>query len=186
VRPSLTGPVQNHHHLSGRKEKEKGNPQPHPFDPHPERRLLLPLTSSHLSRRAEEKKPEAEKENSSPPSLTATATATPTTTPAPTMSARAPAPTLRPEERADLLSLLAAAARPLADVVADFLARFPRERRLRVGGALSFLLEASHCPSPSLLTPHPPSSLALLRFFRLGGGALAPGNGSGTSFSWLG
>jgi hypothetical protein len=157
VRPSLTGPVQNHHHLSGRKEKEKGNPQPHPFDPHPERRLLLPLTSSHLSRRAEEKKPEAEKENSSPPSLTATATATPTTTTAPTMSARAPAPTLRPDERADLLSLLAAAARPLADVVADFLARFPRERRLRVGGALSFLLEASHCPSPSLLTPHPPA-----------------------------
>ncbi|KAG0520456.1 hypothetical protein BDA96_08G075800 [Sorghum bicolor] len=57
------------------------------------------------------------------------------------MSACSPVPTLRPDERSDLLSLLAAAARPLADVVADFLARFPRERRLRVGGALSFLLE---------------------------------------------
>ncbi|KAJ1265165.1 hypothetical protein BS78_08G058900 [Paspalum vaginatum] len=57
------------------------------------------------------------------------------------MSAFAPVPTLRPDERADLLSLLAAATRPLADVVADFLARFPRERRLRVGAALSFLLE---------------------------------------------
>ncbi|RCV35890.1 hypothetical protein SETIT_7G276200v2 [Setaria italica] len=60
---------------------------------------------------------------------------------APTMPACAPVPTLRPDERADLLSLLAAAARPLADVVADFLTRFPRERRLRVGGALCFLLE---------------------------------------------
>ncbi|CAN6339935.1 unnamed protein product [Urochloa humidicola] len=57
------------------------------------------------------------------------------------MSACGPVPTLRPEERADLLTLLAAAARPLADVVADFLSRFPRERRLRVGGALCFLLE---------------------------------------------
>ncbi|KAF8658057.1 hypothetical protein HU200_059521 [Digitaria exilis] len=57
------------------------------------------------------------------------------------MSACAPFPTLRPEERADLLPLLAAATRPLADVVADFFARFPRERRLRVGGALCFLLE---------------------------------------------
>ncbi|KAG2615261.1 hypothetical protein PVAP13_3NG067500 [Panicum virgatum] len=57
------------------------------------------------------------------------------------MSACGPVPTLRPDERADLLSLLAAAARPLADVVSDFLARFPRERRLRVGGALCFLLE---------------------------------------------
>ncbi|RLM99711.1 CCR4-NOT transcription complex subunit 11 [Panicum miliaceum] len=57
------------------------------------------------------------------------------------MSACAPVPSLRPDERADLLSLLAAVARPLADVVADFLARFPRERRLRVGGALCFLLE---------------------------------------------
>ncbi|XP_066358915.1 uncharacterized protein [Miscanthus floridulus] len=57
------------------------------------------------------------------------------------MSACSPVPTLRPDERSDLLSLLAAAARPLTDVVADFLARFPRERRLRVGGALSFLLE---------------------------------------------
>jgi hypothetical protein len=65
------------------------------------------------------------------------------------MSACSPVPTLRPDERSDLLSLLAAAARPLADVVADFLARFPRERRLRVGGALSFLLEASHAtPAP--------------------------------------
>ncbi|PAN16367.1 hypothetical protein PAHAL_3G055500 [Panicum hallii] len=62
-------------------------------------------------------------------------------TTAPTMSACAPVPALQPDERADLLSLLAAAARPLADVVADFLARFPRERRLRVGGALCFLLE---------------------------------------------
>ncbi|XP_062202846.1 uncharacterized protein LOC133905144 isoform X2 [Phragmites australis] len=57
------------------------------------------------------------------------------------MSSCAPVLTLRPEERADLLSLLAAAARPLADVVADFLARFPRERRLRVGATLCFLLE---------------------------------------------
>ncbi|KAK8449928.1 hypothetical protein SEVIR_7G287300v4 [Setaria viridis] len=62
---------------------------------------------------------------------------------APTMPACAPVPSLRPDERADLLSLLAAAARPLADVVADFLTRFPRERRLRVGGALCFLLEAA-------------------------------------------
>ena len=89
------------------------------------------------------------------------------------MSACAPVPTLQPDERADLLSLLAGAARPLAGVVSDFLARFPRERRLRVGGALCFLLEAScgpslPTPSPSLL---PPSSLArLLRFVRLGGG----------------
>ncbi|GJM87767.1 hypothetical protein PR202_ga03758 [Eleusine coracana subsp. coracana] len=59
------------------------------------------------------------------------------------MTSCAPVPTLRPEERADLLSLLAAAARPLADVVADFLARFPRERRLRVCATLGFLLEAS-------------------------------------------
>ncbi|XP_039835925.1 CCR4-NOT transcription complex subunit 11-like isoform X4 [Panicum virgatum] len=57
------------------------------------------------------------------------------------MSSCAPVPTLQPDERADLLSLLAGAARPLADVVSDFLARFPRERRLRVGGALCFLLE---------------------------------------------
>ncbi|KAF7057667.1 hypothetical protein CFC21_064876 [Triticum aestivum] len=57
------------------------------------------------------------------------------------MSVDAPVPTLRPEERAGLLALLASAARPLADVVADFLARFPRERRLRVGGTLCFLLE---------------------------------------------
>ncbi|KAL6906204.1 hypothetical protein ACP4OV_003805 [Aristida adscensionis] len=56
-------------------------------------------------------------------------------------SPAAPAPRLRPEERADLLALLAAAARPLADVVADFLARFPRERRLRVGATLCFILE---------------------------------------------
>ncbi|VAI29146.1 unnamed protein product [Triticum turgidum subsp. durum] len=57
------------------------------------------------------------------------------------MSVDAPVPTLRPEERAGLLALLASAARPLADVVADFLARFPRERRLRVGATLCFLLE---------------------------------------------
>ena len=64
------------------------------------------------------------------------------------MSADAPVPTLRPEERAWLLTLLAAAARPLGDVVADFLARFPRERRLRVGATLCFLLEACHDPRP--------------------------------------
>uniref|UniRef100_A0A0D9XXQ1 CCR4-NOT transcription complex subunit 11 n=1 Tax=Leersia perrieri TaxID=77586 RepID=A0A0D9XXQ1_9ORYZ len=57
------------------------------------------------------------------------------------MSALAPVPKLEPDERANLLSLLAAASRPLADVVSDFLARFPRERRLRVGAALGFLLE---------------------------------------------
>ncbi|TVU51365.1 hypothetical protein EJB05_02789 [Eragrostis curvula] len=57
------------------------------------------------------------------------------------MTSCAPVPTLRPEERADLLSLLAAASRPLADVVTDFLTRFPRERRLRVGATLCFLLE---------------------------------------------
>ncbi|KAM0893245.1 hypothetical protein ACQ4PT_025253 [Festuca glaucescens] len=61
------------------------------------------------------------------------------------MSADAPVPvpTLRPEERAGILTLVAAAARPLGDVVADFLARFPRERRLRVGATLCFLLEAA-------------------------------------------
>jgi hypothetical protein len=59
------------------------------------------------------------------------------------MTSCSPVPTLRPEERADLLSMLAAAARPLADVVADFLSRFPRERRLRVCSTLGFLLEAS-------------------------------------------
>jgi hypothetical protein len=66
------------------------------------------------------------------------------------MSADAPVPvpTLRPDERAGILTLLAAAARPLGDVVADFLARFSRERRLRVGATLCFLLEASHHPSP--------------------------------------
>ncbi|ONM33686.1 hypothetical protein ZEAMMB73_Zm00001d041789 [Zea mays] len=47
------------------------------------------------------------------------------------MSASSVVPTLLPDERPDILSLLDAAARPLADVVADFLARFPRERRLR-------------------------------------------------------
>ncbi|XP_047048219.1 CCR4-NOT transcription complex subunit 11-like [Lolium rigidum] len=52
-----------------------------------------------------------------------------------------PVPTLRPDERAGILTLVAAAARPLGDVVADFLARFPRERRLRVGATLCFLLE---------------------------------------------
>ncbi|KAG8093470.1 hypothetical protein GUJ93_ZPchr0012g21463 [Zizania palustris] len=57
------------------------------------------------------------------------------------MSALGTVPNLQPDERANLLSLLAAASRPLADVVADFLARFPRERRLRVGAALGFLLE---------------------------------------------
>uniref|UniRef100_A0A0E0FAH4 CCR4-NOT transcription complex subunit 11 n=1 Tax=Oryza meridionalis TaxID=40149 RepID=A0A0E0FAH4_9ORYZ len=57
------------------------------------------------------------------------------------MSALAPAPKLQPDERSNLLSLLAAASRPLADVAADFLARFPLERRLRVGAALGFLLE---------------------------------------------
>uniref|UniRef100_A0A0D3HSC9 CCR4-NOT transcription complex subunit 11 n=2 Tax=Oryza TaxID=4527 RepID=A0A0D3HSC9_9ORYZ len=57
------------------------------------------------------------------------------------MSALAPAPKLEPDERSNLLSLLAAASRPLADVAADFLARFPLERRLRVGAALGFLLE---------------------------------------------
>nr|ABA96658.1 expressed protein [Oryza sativa Japonica Group] len=57
------------------------------------------------------------------------------------MSALAPAPKLQPDERSNLLSLLAAASRPLADIAADFLARFPLERRLRVGAALGFLLE---------------------------------------------
>ncbi|KAL5205595.1 hypothetical protein ABZP36_033804 [Zizania latifolia] len=57
------------------------------------------------------------------------------------MSALGTVPKLQPDERDNLLSLLAAATRPLADVVADFLARFPRERRLRVGAALGFLLE---------------------------------------------
>ncbi|GJN13565.1 hypothetical protein PR202_gb00283 [Eleusine coracana subsp. coracana] len=65
------------------------------------------------------------------------------------MTSCAPVPKLRPEERADLLSLLAAAARPLADVVADFLARFPRERRLRVCATLGFLLEASRPSQPT-------------------------------------
>jgi hypothetical protein len=65
------------------------------------------------------------------------------------MSVGAPVPTLRPEERAGILTLLAAAARPMTDVVADFLSRFPRERRLRVGATLCFLLEASHDPRSS-------------------------------------
>ncbi|KAK3136324.1 hypothetical protein QOZ80_5BG0431690 [Eleusine coracana subsp. coracana] len=65
------------------------------------------------------------------------------------MTSCAPVPKLRPEERADLLSLLAAAARPLADVVADFLARFPRERRLRVCATLGFLLEDKKMLQPA-------------------------------------
>ncbi|EMS67447.1 hypothetical protein TRIUR3_16879 [Triticum urartu] len=37
----------------------------------------------------------------------------------------------------------ASVSRPLEDVVADFLARVPPERRLRFGSAIKFLLEAS-------------------------------------------
>jgi hypothetical protein len=88
----------------------------------------------------------------------------------------APIPTLRPEERGDLLSLLAAAARPLADVVADFLSQFPRERRLRVCATLGFLLEASRRSPPPPPDPLAPPSLSLthargclLRLVRLGG-----------------
>jgi hypothetical protein len=105
------------------------------------------------------------------------------------MTSCAPVPTLRPEERADLLSLLAAAARPLADVVADFLSQFPRERRLRVCATLGFLLEASRC-RPLLLPclplsprdPLAPPSLflthargCLLRLVRLGGERIGAG-----------
>uniref|UniRef100_A0ACD5XP10 Uncharacterized protein n=2 Tax=Avena sativa TaxID=4498 RepID=A0ACD5XP10_AVESA len=97
-----------------------------PSDPHPQV-AYSPTVPESLTR--EGKKPKLQK--ISPPTTT-----TPTA-----MSADAPVPTLRPEERAGILTLLAAAARPLGDVVADFLARFPRERRLRVGATLCFLLE---------------------------------------------
>jgi hypothetical protein len=93
------------------------------------------------------------------------------------MSASSVVPTLLPDERPDILSLLDAAARPLADVVADFLARFPRERRLRVCGALCFLLEASYATPrlslfPSFPLAEPPSSfsLACFPFVRIGRG----------------
>ncbi|WVZ88823.1 hypothetical protein U9M48_035294 [Paspalum notatum var. saurae] len=96
------------------------------------------------------------------------------------------APTLRADERADLLSLLGAAARPLADVVADFLARFPRERRLRVGAALSFLLEASHTPSLPPSLPPPARLLLLLLRSSPNSRSLARSLASGFRFSvWL-
>uniref|UniRef100_A0A0E0MKJ9 CCR4-NOT transcription complex subunit 11 n=1 Tax=Oryza punctata TaxID=4537 RepID=A0A0E0MKJ9_ORYPU len=105
--------------------------EPHPKSPNP-------TAPPNPSPKGEKKhKPKTKKANGTfrrrPPPTPATATAT--------MSALAPAPKLQPDERSNLLSLLAAASRPLADVVADFLARFPLERRLRVGAALGFLLE---------------------------------------------
>lgn len=143
--------------------------EPHPKSPNP---LRPPESLAQRGKKTQTQNQKSER-NISPPAATTPATATAT------MSALAPAPRLQPDERSNLLSLLAAASRPLADVVADFLARFPLERRLRVGAALGFLLEVKGprripipippCPSPHALLG-PPSCCpptALLAFVRL-------------------
>ncbi|VAI02904.1 unnamed protein product [Triticum turgidum subsp. durum] len=67
--------------------------------------------------------------------------AAPATAPALTPSPFMPMCQMRRDECADLLKLISGVSRPLEDVVADFLARVPPERRLRFGSAIKFLLE---------------------------------------------
>jgi hypothetical protein len=67
---------------------------------------------------------------------------------------------MRQDECTDLLKLLSGVSRPLEDVVADFLARVPQERRLRFGCAIRFVLEVSRrLPLPG--APYPPAPLHL-------------------------
>ncbi|KAM0909568.1 hypothetical protein ACQ4PT_014732 [Festuca glaucescens] len=67
--------------------------------------------------------------------------AAPATAPAPNPSSFMPMGQMRRDECTDLLKLLSGVSRPLEDVVADFLARVPPERRLRFGCAIKFVLE---------------------------------------------
>ncbi|KAF0895192.1 hypothetical protein E2562_008532 [Oryza meyeriana var. granulata] len=56
---------------------------------------------------------------------------------------------MRPDECADLLSLVSGVKRPLEDVVADFLTRIPPERRLRFGAAINFVLKDKNMLRPA-------------------------------------
>uniref|UniRef100_A0A0D9XQP3 Uncharacterized protein n=1 Tax=Leersia perrieri TaxID=77586 RepID=A0A0D9XQP3_9ORYZ len=79
----------------------------------------------------------------SPPAAEAPPAAAPAPAPAPFTFPPVPVLTgsIKPTECADLLSLVAGVKRPLEDVVADFLARVPAERRIRFGAAISFVLK---------------------------------------------
>uniref|UniRef100_A0ACD6A4W4 Uncharacterized protein n=1 Tax=Avena sativa TaxID=4498 RepID=A0ACD6A4W4_AVESA len=65
----------------------------------------------------------------------------PATAPVPNPSPFMPIGQMRLDECTDLLKLLSGVSRPLEDVVADFLARVPPERRFRFGCAIKFVLE---------------------------------------------
>ncbi|PNT63844.1 hypothetical protein BRADI_4g21680v3 [Brachypodium distachyon] len=75
------------------------------------------------------------------PSLSAAPASAPAPAVAPKPSAFMPMGQMRRDECFDLLKLLSGVSRPLEDVVADFLARVPPERRLRFGSAIAFVLE---------------------------------------------
>ncbi|CAM0874931.1 unnamed protein product [Alopecurus aequalis] len=67
--------------------------------------------------------------------------AAPAAAPAPNLSPFVPMGQMRRDECTDLLKLVSGVSHPLEDVVADFLARVPPERRLRFGCAIKFVLE---------------------------------------------
>ena len=100
----------------------------------------------------------------------------PPAAPAPNHSSFTPMGQMRLDECADLLKLVSGVSRPLEDVVADFLARVPPERRLRFGCAIKFVLEVR------LFRPRPvpvcPLHLHTLRLYLVQSPlCLAPGYG---------